>query len=419
MAQQENIEVLKFGGSSLADVEKLKRVAEYIQEKVETGKKVAVVVSAMGSKTDDLISLNREICQNSASAPEETDKLLVTGEMQSAALLARVLVGLGLHARSLNGVELGLEIDSTYRTINRIRNVDIITEFFKTYDVLVITGFQGVMQGTENRFITIGRGGSDLTAIVLSSVLGLKQCFIYTDVDGFYAVDPRVVPMAKRFNKITFEQALSLTQTGVGVLMDRCVSLAYKLGIEIKLMLSPSLGSSTGGTLIFSGSSLEEIEYPLHRAHQNGLAVQKLGLIKVSNIPNVPGMASKIFEAIQYINIIDSDQSLGEKTAEISILYLPDDSEKVMSSLERLKQAEQALSEINIVNSIKVVGLTLVSLVMRYTPGYLYRTFKVMAEGKINIEMYSSSGNTILVVVKEEYLQEASEALGKEFNLVS
>lgn len=413
--KEREIVIQKFGGTSLATPERLRRVAEYVKETVAGGTKVVAIVSAMSNTTDDLIQLAGEVSKGFCLPREEMDSLLVTGEIESAALLAIALNSMEVRAASLNGIQIGLEVDAALQRIRRISGVDRIREAVSRNGAVVIAGFQGVTEGTQDRFITIGRGGSDLTAIAVAAALEENYCEICTDVDGVYGIDPRIVKEARRFERIAFSQMLPLAENGAGVLMPRCVSLAQNLGVEIRVLLSPSIGKTTGGTLVCSGSTLEDMEPFVYQA---GVAVQRGKLVRITNISNKPGMASKIFSALSSINIIDGDQSLGDEKAEISIFCYSDDLEKVLGSLSELKTSNNLFSGINILDGLDVVGFTLVSLLMRQEPGYLYRMFRGLAEVGVNIEMFSSSGATILAVVKEEHLEEAALALAKEFRLL-
>jgi len=406
---RKEIVVQKYGGTSVASIEHIKIVASHIRE-VSKSNKVIVVVSAMGDETDRLKKLAREISGSSPS-PSELDKLLVTGEEQSASLLALCLEAQGKKAVSLTGMQIRLETDPVHGRgkIRGIRNIERIQKLLDQNTVVVVAGFQGVA-GKSDEMVTLGPGGSDLTAIALAAALNTPYCEIYTDVDGIYAIDPRLVREAKKFKDITYSQMLQLSSAGAGVLMDRCVLLAQNLGVSIRVLLSPSIGKSSGGTIVHSGSTLENMEGSL--GAQAGIAVQReMALIKIYNIPNLPGMAKKIFGALENLNLIDVVQGHGEKKATISVLISPEDISHALSGLKRIK-------EINIAPSQHVVGLTLVDPEIKEGSGYVYRVSKALSRIRINIEMLSSSGITILVVVKKKHLSKAAQALGREFELV-
>jgi len=402
--------VQKYGGSSVATFERMKKIAAHVTETAKS-KKVAVVISAMGDETNRLKQLAKEASEG--TPPEaELDKLLATGEGQSAALLVMAINALGQKAVSLAGFQIRLETDPTYgkAKVKGIRNIDRIKELLDKDTIVVVAGFQGVIEGTDE-IVTLGLGGSNLTAIALAAALK-TDCENYTDVDGVYAIDPRIAPQAKRFSNITYPQMLELSVSGAAVLMDRAVMLAQNLGVKIKVLLSPSFGQSTGGTLISSGSTTQNMEGSIQS--QPAIAIQKgLSLVKIANIPNQLGVASKFFRELSSINIIDSvvTQSEEEKTGNLSLLCSAGDLSEVSASLQKIK-------EVKIAGKFEAVGLTLVDFSMKEEPGYLYRVCKALAEAGINIEMLSSAAISILVVVKKEKLEKAAIALGKEFELL-
>lgn len=405
------IVVQKYGGSSVATPEKIRIVAEYIKMTAKN-KRVVVVVSAMGKETDRLIQMAKEIYDGDPPR-QELDKLLVTGEQQSAPLLAMALMRLGVDAVSLTGREIMLEADTIGR-VKRISGANEIKTFLDQDNVVIVAGFQGIEKST-GRIVTLGRGGSDITAIVVASSLGENYCEIYTDVDGVYTIDPRVIPQAKRFNRIPYDQMIQLSGAGAGVMMDRSVILAQNLGVKIRVLLSPSFGQTTKGTLIYSGSTLEEME---GLEFQAGLAIQKERLIKISDVPNRPGVACTILGLLSDINIIDAAQVSGEEKTDISLLCLPEDSSLILSKLHESTELEEFRNGIKISEALEVAGLTLVHPLMKEETGYLHRVSKAIADKGVNIEMFSSSGITILAIVKEEYLQETARSLGEEFKLI-
>ncbi len=403
--------VQKYGGSSVATLERIEMVARSIKETARDNGVVAVV-SAMGRETDRLIKLAQEV---SGGLPprDELDKLLVTGEEQSAPLLVMALRRLGLAATSLTGRAIELEADSAGRA-KRIRNADRITRLLSQGQIVVVAGFQGIIEGTDEPS-TLGRGGSDLTAIAIAGALGLGYCEIYTDVDGVFMIDPRIVPGAKRFVRISYSQMIQLSGAGAGVLMDRSVALAQNLGVEIRVLLSPSLGESSGGTLVCSGSSLEEME---GFGTQPGVAVQRMVQIKISGARNSPGVAGGIFGALSDVNIVDSAQVPGAEEADIALLCLPEDSPRILARLQEARKTG-LVGEIGISEPLGVAGLTLVDPTMKEEPGRFGKVFGAIGNAGVNIEMFSSSGTTILTVVREEDLEKAARALGKEFDLLS
>ena len=415
MANQ-GIIVQKYGGSSIANLEKLEKVAEHIKKTGESGKKVVAVVSAMGDTTNELIRLAKASyggeLPSEKDLQDEQNKLLVTGEEQSAPLLALALWRLGVPAVSLTGREIELETDVNGK-VKVVRGVGEIRSFLGQGKVVVVTGFQGIKETTKT-VVTLGRGGSDITEISLAASLGEKSCENYTDVDGIYAIDPRIIPEAKRFGQISYYQLIELATAGGGKLMDRAVILAQNLGVEIRVLLSPSFGESTGGTLVCSGSALERME---SSESQPGLVIKELRMIKISNIPNKPGVAGKIFVPLSKINLESSIQAPAEKKAEISILCLPGFVGNILSVLKRVKS--ESLLDIEIAEPASVAELILVDPLMRERSGYLGRVCQAIGKTGVNIESISSPGITIELIVQETDLAKAARAIAEEFQLIA
>lgn len=416
MTNQE-IVVQKYGGSSIATLEQMARVAEHIKKTRETGKKVVVVVSARGDMTDELIKLAETAYGGELPSEEELqdeeNKLLVTGEEQSAPLLALSLGRLVVPAISLTSREIKLETGPTGK-VKMVKGVAEIKSHLDQGKVVVVTGYQGIKETTK-MITVLGRGGSDVTEVALAAALGQGHCENYTDVDGIYATDPRIVPGAKRLEQISYGQLIHLAGVGGGKLNDRAVILAQNLGVDIRVMLSPSFGESTGGTLVCSGSTLERMELPWS---QPAMAVRKLGLAKISNIPNKPGIANKILEVLSDINLESIVQPPAGEKAEICLLFLPKHLSKILSRLHGIRESGLA-GDIKISEPLNVADLTLVDPLMKETPGYAAKVSGAMARVEVNIEMLSAPGATIEVVVKEEDLKKAAQALAEEFQLIA
>ena len=404
--------VQKYGGESVANFERMGKVAEHIVKASKSGKKVVVVISAMGKTTDDLIQLARQV-YGGEPPRDELDNLLVTGEQQAASLLAIKIRSLGLEAVSLTGWQVGLETDIRGR-IKRVRKIEIIENLLEQGKIPVVAGFQGVIEGTE-KLITLGRGGSDATAVAIAaSVNSSGECELYKDVDGVYAIDPDIVPNAIKFENISYYQMGQLASAGAKVIMPRAVALAQNFGIKIKILLSPSIGKSSGGTLVYSGITTEEME---RLWFQSAIAVREVALVKVMDVSNEPGKAATIFRPLKKVNLGDSIQGAGEKTADINILCSKGDLSYILSELEKI-QKNRLAGEIKIVDYPDMVQLTLVSPMMVEEAGYLARMFEALGGAKINIEALGSSGNTIWVAIKESNLKKAARILAEEFNLV-
>lgn len=409
--------VMKFGGSSIASPEKMLIVAEHIKNVRAEGSKIVVVLSAMGDTTDELIQ-KAEKCHGKplpTALRGELDKLLVTGEEQSAPLLAITLNGLGVPAVSLTSREINLEANEQGR-VKEIKGIVLIKNYLRQNRVVIVTGFQGVVNidQVKKSITTLGRGGSDVTAVCLAATLGLKYCENYTDVDGVFATDPRIVPGAKRLERISYQQLIQLASVGGGKLMDRAVLLAQGLGVQIRVLLSPSFGESTGGTMVCSGNTLRNIETEIS---QPGLAIQKLKLVQILNVPNIPGIAGKIFSELQDFNLRSSIQAPAtDDEASISILFFDKDACSINNALNSMKSKLSSDVMISRVKSVAV--LTLVDPLMNECSGYLYVICEALGDAGINIIAQSSPGITIEVIVDIDDLRIAAEAIAKRFKLV-
>ncbi|MDX6244939.1 MAG: aspartate kinase, partial [Frankiales bacterium] len=281
--------VQKYGGSSVADAERIKRVAERIADARRDGNDVVVVVSAMGDETDRLLDLAKEI--SPVPPPRELDMLLTAGERVSMALLAMAIANLGFEARSFTGSQAGVITDSSH---GKARIIDVtpgrIRQALDDGYVVIVAGFQGVSQDTKE-ITTLGRGGSDTTAVALAAALGAEVCEIYTDVDGVYTADPRIVPTARRLDVISYEEMLEMAASGAKVLMLRCVEYARRYGVPVVVRSS---FSNKPGTLVTHSS-----EVPVEQAIISGVAHDRSeAKITVVAVPDKPGEAAHIFRTI-------------------------------------------------------------------------------------------------------------------------
>ena len=409
-----DIVVQKYGGSSLATLQMMVKVAGHIKQTMEAGKTPIAVVSAMGKETDRLIKTVTDFYGGQPPV-SEIDKVQATGENLSASMLSIALHKIGLEAVSLTGWQIGLETDPENRhRIKRIRNADRVREVLAQNKVVVITGFQGIIENTDE-ITTLGRGGSDLTAIALAGALGLDYCEIYTDVDGVYAINPQIVPKALRFDQVTYDMMIELSARGAKVLMDRSVELARKLNVKVQVLLSPSFGVSSGGTLVCSHTGdLQEME--TSQSERTGVAIQeKLAAITISNIPDHPGIVSEIFGSLSNINLVDAAQLPVENHFSILILCQEDHLNSALASLNPLTKS---IPELVIKSQSNLTGLTLVSPLMKEGPSYMSRFADAMKEADVGIEMIASSGTTILFIINNGHLQQAAISLAKKFNLV-
>ncbi len=402
--------VQKYGGSSVADAEKIKNVAIRIVKSKEGGNHVVVVVSAMGDTTDELIHLARQI----SAHPEERefDVLLSTGEVISSTLLAMALGNLGCKAVSLTGAQAGIYTDSNYSRA-RILRVDterIINELNKD-NIVIVAGFQGVTSNMD--ITTLGRGGSDTTAVALAASLSADICQIYTDVEGIYTADPRLVPHTSKLDRIGYEEMLEMASYGAKVIHPRAVELGELYNMPI---LVASSFSDTPGTIICKEASMDmEVKNKVTGiAHDTNVAK-----ITVIGIPDRPGVATTIFEPLAKANIsvdtIVQNASI-EKITDLTFTVAQDDLYKAMSIVEPVtssiggKQcvADSTLAKVSIIGS----G-------MQNTPGYAARMFHALGEQGINIQLITTSEIRITCIISKDNVKDAVRTLHKAFELES
>jgi len=409
--------VKKFGGSAIGNLKKMRAVCEHIKEEFGLGKKLLIVVSAMQDTTDDLLVEAKNFFGSKLTDQQriEVDKLLVTGEQQAAAKMALVLDGFGVPAVSLTSWDIELEADSNGH-VTAVRGGDVITRFLNEGKVVVVTGFQGVsVNGGIKTITTLGRGGSDVTAVCLAAALN-AVCENFTDVDGIYTTDPRIVKTAKRFDIISYDQLGQMALFGGGKLMKRAISLAQKLDVKVRVLISPSVGISTGGSLVCSGGAIDSFEIT---ESLPGLSVQNIGVITISNIPNVPGALDQIYDALIDYVLLNGIQSLmppNSKGATISIVFSPGIENDIFASL--IKFHREKMPMIKIYEARMLTALTLIDPLMEDGRGYLRDVCRSLAEVKINIEGKSAPADIIQVMVKFEDREKAALAIAQKFGLV-
>jgi len=398
--------VLKFGGSSVADHEKIKKVAERIIAKKQNGHNVVVVVSAMGDTTDYLIELARSVSDNPPD--REMDMLLSSGERISMALLSMVIQEKGHDAISLTGSQAEIITDTSHR---RARITDIkatrVREELEKGRIVIVAGFQGV--SSDREVTTLGRGGSDTTAVALAHALGAGVCEILTDVPGVFTADPRIVPNARKLDEICFEEMLELASMGAKVLHSRSVEIASIYGVVLKV--GPAHEDSPG-TIIKEEDSL--IEKVLVRSIAQNLDEVKF---TVHRVPDKPGVAAAIFSRLaeKSINVDMIIQNISEEGyTNLSFTVTTEDIEKTSSLGDIIKKevgAERVTYDDNIAK-VSVVGVG-----MRSHTGVAMKVFKALAEKKINIEMISTSEIKISIVIAKDRAEEAVRALHDAFEL--
>jgi len=398
--------VQKYGGSSVADAEKIRNVARRIVETREEGNEVVVAISAMGDTTDELIRLARQI--NPQPQERELDVLLSTGEIVSSTLLAMALHRLGYKAVSLSGAQAGIETDANHSRarILRIEPKRIASELERG-NVVIVAGFQGI---TEDRDVTtLGRGGSDTTAVALAVSLNAQMCQLYTDVDGVYTADPRLVPEASRLKEIGYEEMLELATYGAKVIHPRAVELGELYNMPI---LVASSFSNKPGTIIHGGVSMEARNKVRGIAHD--LDVAK---ITVVGVPDQPGIASTIFEPLAKANIsvdtIVQNASVNNIT-DLTFTVARGDLDKAMSLV---KPIAESIGARECVSDSTLAKLSVIGTGMQNTPGYAAAMFRTLYEQGINIQLITTSEIRITCIIAEDRAKDAVKALHKAFEL--
>jgi aspartate kinase len=401
--------VMKFGGTSVADAERIQRAARRIVQSAENGNSVVSVLSARGRHTDELVSLAHEVSPR--PHPREMDMLLSTGERVTCALAAMVINDLGHEAISLTGSQAGIVTDSGH-TKARILEVKAhrIRAALDEGKIVLVAGFQGVSQESLD-VTTLGRGGSDTTAVALAAALGAEVCEIYTDVAGVFSADPRIVPDARKLPVVTFEEMLEMSASGAGVLQLRSVEYARNHGVTIHCRASFDDGP---GTVVQDEDMT--MERPLVTAVTHSTAEAR---VTVTGLPDVPGVAGRVLSALAAANInvdmiIQNEGRSDVHRADMSFTVPRDDLELARTSLDRLKEEVdfEGIATDEHMGKVSVVGAG-----MKSHPGVAAKTFTVLGEAEVNIEMISTSPIKISCVVREEHVETAVKRLHTAFGL--
>ncbi len=417
--------VQKYGGSSVSDAHSIKRVAKRIAEARRAGNDVVVVVSAMGDTTDELLDLAAQITP--LPPQRELDILLTAGERISMSLLAMAINNLGVKAKSFTGQQAGLITDAVH---GRARIVDVvpsrIRETVSKGQVAIVAGFQGVTTDT-NDVTTLGRGGSDTTAVALAAGLGADVCEIYTDVDGVFTADPRIVPSARKIDRVTYEEMLELAASGAKVLALRSVEYARRYGVPVHVR--SSFGNATGtlvvgtyGDRIDPNAPAGEEEAAMEAPIISGVAHDRSeAKITVVGVPDVPGMAARIFEVVAgagaNIDMIVQNVSVAATgLTDISFTLPQGDSPATMGALTAV-QGELGFASLQLDDQIGKISL--VGAGMKSHPGVSARLFGALRDAGINIEMISTSEIRISVVTRADSLDDAVRAVHTAFDLDS
>lgn len=398
--------VKKFGGTSVADKERIYNVARRCIEDYKKGNDIVVVLSAMGKTTDVLISQAKEINPNPPK--REMDMLFTIGEQTSVALMAMAMDALGVPAVSLNAFQVAMHTTSRYGNA-RLKRIDTerIRNELDARKIVIVTGFQGIDK--MDNYTTLGRGGSDTTAVALAAALRADACEIYTDVDGVYTADPRIVKNAKKLDEITYDEMLDLASLGAGVLHNRSVEMAKKYGVQ--LVVRSSLNNSEG--------TVVKEEVKMERMLVSGVACDKnTARIAVIGLQDQPGVAFKLFNhlANHNINVDVILQSVGrDGTKDISFTVAKDDVDETLATLERHRNTSLICDKVDVdynVAKVSVVGAGMIS-----NPGVAATMFEAMFNENINIKMISTSEIRITVIIDESEADRAVKAVHDKFVL--
>ena len=395
--------VKKFGGTSVANAERVRNAAKKIVDEYDKGNKVVVVLSAQGDTTDELIEKAKEI--NPKCSKRELDMLLATGEQQSVALMAMAIHAMGYPAISLNASQCGISATSTYGN-SRIKNINInrINAELDKKNIVIITGFQGINKYGD--ITTLGRGGSDTSAVALAATLKADLCEIFTDVDGVYTGDPRIIKNAKKLEAISYDEMLELASLGAKVLHNRSVELAKKYNVN--LVVRSSL-TDAEGTVVKEEAFVEKMIV-------TGVAVDKnVARISVMGVPDVPGMAFKIFSNLSKFKVsVDIIlQSIGrDSTKDISFTVSRDELEPALAALEDLKGKVpfESISYDETIAKVSIVGAG-----MDTNSGVASDLFESLYSSAINVNMISTSEIKISVLVDEKDAERAANAIHDKF----
>jgi aspartate kinase len=399
--------VQKFGGTSVGDLDRIRNVASRVKAEVESGNQVAVVVSAMAGTTNQLVSWARDI--GPMHDAREYDTIVATGEQVTVGLLAIALQNLGVDARSWLGWQIPVHTDEVHGAA-RIQSIDtgVMRERLATGQVAVVAGFQGL--APDGRISTLGRGGSDTSAVALAAALNADRCDIYTDVDGVYTTDPRIAPRAQKLDQITFEEMLEMASLGAKVLQTRSVAMAMRHNVNLQVRSS---FTDAPGTLVVNEDAIVEQEKISGIAYSPDEAK-----VTIQRLPDRPGIAAAIFGTLadNHINvdmIVQTAASEGQKT-DISFSLGRGDLGK---ALEIIETRRESLGFDGVDPQDDVTKISVVGMAMRSQPGVARTMFETLAERGINIEVISTSEIKISVLIAAEYTELAVRSLHTAFGL--
>jgi aspartate kinase len=402
--------VMKFGGTSMAGIERIRHVAGLVRREAERGNQVAVVVSAMAGETDRLVQLCREAA--SLYDPREYDVVVASGEQVTSGLLAITLQGMGLNAKSYMGWQLPIRASGHAAALIDHIEADVLERVFAAGGIAVIPGFQGVTEAGD--VATLGRGGSDTSAVALAAAMQADRCDIYTDVDGVYTTDPRIVPKARKLARITYEEMLELASVGAKVLQTRSVGLAMRYNMPLQVLSS---FEDVPGTMIVADDAIEDRN--MERNLITGIAYDKNeAMITLFGLPDESGRVAKIFgplaEAGINVDVIVQSSPIEGQRSAVTFTVPKASLDHCLDALGRHK-AEIGYDEI--IHYTDVVKVSVVGVGMRSNPGIAAKMFQVLADRRINIFAISTSEIKVSVIIDMDYAELAVRVLHTAFGL--
>ena len=402
--------VMKFGGTSMAGIERIRSVAERVKREAEAGSQVAVVVSAMAGETDRLIQFCRE------AAPlydaREYDVVVASGEQVTSGLLAITLQGMGLNARSYMGWQLPIRASGHSAALIEGIDVAVLERVFDDGGIAVIPGFQGVTD--EGSVATLGRGGSDTSAVALAAAMKADRCDIYTDVDGVYTTDPRIVPRARKLDFVTYEEMLELASVGAKVLQTRSVGLAMRYGMPIQVLSS---FEDLPGTLIAGEGAIEGQD--MERNVITGIAHDRNeALVTLVDLPDRPGVVASIFTPLAKANInVDMIVQSVRNAGDLSDLAFTVPNASLTHAVAELEKVKDEIGFKEILTNMDIAKVSAVGVGMRSNAGIAAQMFEALAERRINILAITTSEIKVSVLIPEEYTELAVRVLHSAFGL--
>jgi aspartate kinase len=408
--------VMKFGGTSMAGTERIRNVAARVKHEVDAGNEVAVVVSAMAGETDRLVNFCREAAP--LHDPKEYDVVVAAGEQVTSGLLAITLQAMGVKARSWLGWQLPIQTTDAHATA-RIETIDTtaLMAAMSSGEVAVIPGFQGMT--TDNRITTLGRGGSDTSAVAVAAAVKADRCDIYTDVDGVYTTDPRIVPRARKLAKVTYEEMLELASVGAKVLQTRSVGLAMKENVRVQVLSSfdAPTDNPIPGTLIVGDDEIGDDE--MERQLITGIAHDKNeAKVTLTSVPDRPGAVASIFGPLAEANInVDMIiQNIAHATGSTDVTFTVPGAE-LARAIDTLEKAKNVIGFAELMHDTKVAKVSVVGVGMRSHAGVASTMFKALAQRGINVQAISTSEIKVSVLIDEDETELAVRVLHTAYGL--